>query len=110
MGKVLTDIQNAHGSFNPPITEGNKTLLTGKVPVATFMNYGTEFASITKGKGIMNLLVGGYYPCHNPNQVMERIDYNKDADPEYTSSSIFCSKGQGYSVPWDEVESKMHGL
>ncbi|MEH6953641.1 translation factor GTPase family protein [Neobacillus drentensis] len=110
MGKVLTDIRNAHGSFNPPITEGNKTLLTGKVPVATFMNYGPEFASITKGKGIMNLLVGGYYPCHNPNQVIERIDYNKDADPEYTSSSIFCSKGQGYSVPWDEAESKMHGL
>ncbi len=110
MGKVLTDIQNAHGSFNHPITEGNKTLLTGKVPVATFMNYGPEFDSITKGKGIINLIVGGYYPCHNPNQIMERIGYNKDADPEYTSSSIFCAKGQGYSVPWDEAESKMHCL
>ncbi|MFL6556896.1 MAG: GTP-binding protein [Bacillus sp. (in: firmicutes)] len=108
MGKVLTDIQNAHGSFNPPITEGNSTLLTGKVPVATFMNYGPVFASITQGKGTLNLVVGGYYPCHNPNQVMERINYNKDADAEYTSSSIFCSKGQGYSVPWDEAESKMH--
>ncbi|MFP5111946.1 GTP-binding protein [Bacillaceae bacterium C204] len=110
MGKVLTDIQNGHGSFNPPITDGNKTLLTGKVPVATFMNYGPEFASITQGKGTLNLVVGGYYPCHNPNEVMERINYNKDADPEYTSSSIFCSKGQGYSVPWDEVESEMHCL
>ncbi|WHY64736.1 TetM/TetW/TetO/TetS family tetracycline resistance ribosomal protection protein [Neobacillus sp. SuZ13] len=108
MGKVLTDIQNAHGSFNTPMIEGNKAILTGKVPVATFMNYGPEFASITQGKGTLNLVVGGYYPCHNPKAVMERINYNKDADPDYTSSSIFCSKGQGYSVPWDEVESEMH--
>lgn len=107
-GKVLTDIQNAHGSFSPPLTEGNKTLLTGKVPVATFMNYGPEFASITQGKGTLNLVVSGYYPCHNPKEVRERINYNKDADPEYTSSSIFCSKGQGYSVPWAEAESEMH--
>ncbi|MEH7072755.1 translation factor GTPase family protein [Neobacillus drentensis] len=110
MGKVLTDIQNAHGSFNTPIMEGNSTLITGKVPVATFMNYSQEFASITQGKGTLNLVVGGYYPCHNPSQVMERINYNKDADPEYTSSSIFCSKGQGYSLSWDEAEKEMHCL
>ncbi|WML44003.1 TetM/TetW/TetO/TetS family tetracycline resistance ribosomal protection protein [Neobacillus sp. PS3-40] len=110
MGKILTDIQNAHGSFEPPITDGNKTTLTGKVPVATFMNYSTEFASITQGKGIMNLVVGGYYPCHNQAQVIEKIGYNKNADPDYTSSSIFCSKGQGYSVPWDEAEKEMHSL
>jgi ribosomal protection tetracycline resistance protein len=108
MGKILTDIQNAHGSFEPPVSDGNKTILTGKVPVATFMNYRTEFASITQGKGILNLIVDGYYPCHNSVKVIERLNYNKNADPEYTSSSIFCSKGQGYSVPWDEVEEKMH--
>jgi ribosomal protection tetracycline resistance protein len=110
MGKILTDIQNAHGSFEPPITDGNKATLTGKVPVATFMKYSTEFASITQGKGIMNLVVGGYYPCHNQAQVIVKIGYNKNADPEYTSSSIFCSKGQGYSVSWDKAEGEMHGL
>ncbi|CAH2714843.1 Tetracycline resistance protein TetO [Neobacillus rhizosphaerae] len=110
IGKVLTDIQQAHGSFDPPITDGNKAILTGKVPVATFMNYGPEFASITQGKGILNLVVGGYYPCHNQTEVIERKSYNKDADPEYTSSSIFCSKGQGYSVSWDHAEAEMHGL
>ena len=110
MGKVLTDIQQAFGTFDPPMTKGNKATLTGMVPVATFMNYGPEFASITQGKGTMNLVVGGYYPCHNPNQVIERLNYNKDADPEYSSSSIFCSKGQGYTVQWDEAEAKMHCL
>ncbi|MFJ7726209.1 GTP-binding protein [Neobacillus sp. NPDC097160] len=108
LGKVLTDIQNFHGSFNPPDTIGNKAILTGKVPVATFMNYGPEFASITGGKGTMNLVFGGYYPCHNQEQVIEKLNYNKDADPEYSSTSIFCAKGQGYSVPWDQAEAEMH--
>ncbi|MFK9093640.1 GTP-binding protein [Bacillus salipaludis] len=108
LGKVLTDIQNFHGSFDPPETLGNKAILTGKVPVATFMNYGPEFASITGGKGSMNLVFGGYYRCHNPEQVIEKLHYNKNADPEYTSTSIFCEKGQGYSVPWDQAEAEMH--
>ncbi|WP_040209029.1 GTP-binding protein [Neobacillus jeddahensis] len=110
MGKILTDIQQAHGSFDTPITEGNKAILTGKVPVATFMNYGPEFASITQGKGILTLVFGGYYPCHNQKEVIEKINYNKEADPDYSSASIFCSKGQGYSVPWNEAEAKMHCL
>lgn len=110
LGKVLTDIQQSFGSFEPPMMDGNQAILTGKVPVATFMNYGPQFASLTQGKGMLNLVVGGYYPCHNQAEVIERNQYNKDADPEYTSSSIFCSKGQGYSVPWDQAEAKMHCL
>ncbi|WP_203363594.1 TetM/TetW/TetO/TetS family tetracycline resistance ribosomal protection protein [Bacillus sp. REN10] len=108
MGKVLADIQTAHGSFDPPTTEGNKAILTGKVPVATFMNYSTELAAFTQGKGRIHLSFGGYERCHNEAEIIEKIGYNKDTDPDYTSSSIFCSKGQGYSVPWDEVEGACH--
>jgi ribosomal protection tetracycline resistance protein len=110
LGKILTDIQNAHGSFEAPITEGEKAILTGKVPVITFMNYGPEFASITQGKGLLNLVFGGYHLCHNQDEVIEKLQYKKDADPDYTSTSIFCSKGQGYSVPWDLAEEEMHCL
>ncbi|WP_462413546.1 GTP-binding protein [Neobacillus sp. Marseille-QA0830] len=108
MGKVLTDIQTAHGTFDPPMTEGTKAVLTGKVPVATFMDYGPQFASLTQGKGTLNLFFGGYGPCHNATEVIEKINYNKAADPEYSSSSIFCSKGQAYTVPWEEAEIQMH--
>lgn len=108
MGKVLADIQTAHGSFEPPITDGDKATLIGKVPVVTFMHYSTELAAFTQGKGRIHLSFGGYDRCHNEAEVIEAIGYNKDADPDYTSSSIFCSKGQGYSVPWDQVEGACH--
>lgn len=108
MGKVLSDIQQAHGRFAPPEMEGGKTTIEGNVPVATFMNYSTEFAAFTHGKGTLRLLSGGYDFCHNEEEVITRIGYNKDADPEYTSASIFCAKGQGYKIAWDEAEAAMH--
>ncbi|WLR50820.1 TetM/TetW/TetO/TetS family tetracycline resistance ribosomal protection protein [Bacillus tianshenii] len=110
IGRVLSDIQTAHGHFNPPENIGDKVAVTGKVPVSTFMDYTTEFAAITQGKGSIRLVFGGYDRCHNEAEVIEKIGYNKDADPKYTSSSIFCSKGQGYTVPWDKAEAEMHGL
>lgn len=108
MGRVLTDIQKAHGRFDPPEFAGGKAVITGKVPVAAFMNYSAELAAFTQGKGTIQLMFGGYGECHNREEVMAKKAYNKDADPSYTSSSMFCSKGQAYSVPWDEAEQHMH--
>ncbi|MFC5601766.1 GTP-binding protein [Sporosarcina koreensis] len=110
IGRVLSDIQQASGNFAPPETIGENTVVTGRVPVATFMNYSTTFASFTNGKGALTLQFGGYDECHNPKEVIEAIGYNKDADPEYTSTSIFCAKGKGYPVPWYEAEAAMHLL
>ena len=89
---------------------GEQTVITGQVPVATFMDYSTTFASITGGKGALGLKFSGYDLCHNANEVIEKIGYDKNADPEYTSASIFCAKGKGYSVPWDEAKEAMHCL
>ena len=47
-------------------------------------------------------------PCHNSDNVIKDIGYDKNKDSEYTSSSIFCSKGVGYSVEASEVKSHMH--
>jgi ribosomal protection tetracycline resistance protein len=109
MGRVLSDIQQAHGRFDPPQSDGNKTILTGTVPVATFMDYNSKLSSFTQGKGSLSLTFAGYDVCHNEEEVIRRIRYNKDADAEYISSSIFCAKGQGYTVSWEEAEGMMHG-
>jgi translation elongation factor EF-G len=110
MGRVLTDIQKLNGTFDPPETVENRVIITGRGPVATFMNYSIELISFTKGKGSISLLVDGYDICHNETEVREISGYNKDADPEYTSNSIFCAKGAGFTVKADEVEEYMHCL
>ena len=108
MGRVLSDIQRLCGSFNPPEILEDRVTITGRGPVKTFMEYSTEVIAFSKGKGSINLTFDGYDICHNTEDVIEEIGYNRDADIEYTSNSIFCSKGQGYIVPWDRVEEEMH--
>nr|WP_286672254.1 TetM/TetW/TetO/TetS family tetracycline resistance ribosomal protection protein [Cohnella hashimotonis] len=110
MGRVLSDIQRASGQFEPPHTTDTHAIVTGRAPVATFMNYATELAAFTHGRGSIRCVFGGYGDCHNAQEVIDRKGYRKDADPLYTSSSIFCAKGSGYTVPWQEAEAKMHLL
>ncbi|MDP4163060.1 MAG: TetM/TetW/TetO/TetS family tetracycline resistance ribosomal protection protein, partial [Bacillota bacterium] len=103
LGRVLADLQTACGTFDPPQTTGDTAVVTGRVPVATFKNYSTTLASFTQGKGSITLVFGGYDRCYNEEEIIHNRNYNKDADPEYTSSSIFCAKGHGYTVTWDEA-------
>ena len=108
LGRVLSDIQKLNGSFETPETNINKVKIVGRGPVSTFMDYSLELVAFTKGKGNINLIFDGYDICHNTEEIINKREYNKNADIEYSSSSIFCSKGQGFVVPWNEVEKYMH--
>lgn len=108
IGRMMTDIQQAAGTFDDPVLTETDVVLTGRAPVATFMSYSTIFAAYTNGKGALTLQFDGYDVCHNAEEVITQIGYDKNADPEYSSSSIFCAKGKGYSVPWQEAQAAMH--
>ncbi|WP_155591021.1 elongation factor G [Lysinibacillus cavernae] len=108
IGRMMTDIQQASGTFDDPILTETNVVLTGRAPVATLMSYSTTFAAYTNGKGALILQFDGYDVCHNAEEVMAQIGYEKNADPEYSSSSIFCAKGKGYTVPWHEAQAAMH--
>lgn len=110
MGKIISDIQRLKGAFNAPETFENKVIITGRGPVANFMDYSMEFVSTTKGRGKINFIFDGYDTCHNEEEVIERIGYDKNADISYTSTSIFCSKGQSFLVKGEEAELYMHCL
>lgn len=110
IGRVLSDIQKMNGSFYEPINNGDNVVIKGRGPVSEFMNYGLEFVSFTKGKGSLSFSFDGYDFCHNEEEVIERKKYNKDSDIEYTSTSIFCSKGQSYLVKGKDVMEYLHCL
>lgn len=110
VGRIMTDISKLNGEFEAPVIIDEKVIINGRGPVSTFMDYHSNFVAFTNGKGVLNLTFSGYDHCHNPEEVIEMINYDKNADSEYTSSSIFCAKGKGYSVSWDEAEAAMHCL
>lgn len=108
MGRFISDIQKMKGEFNDPILTEEKVTITGIGPVETFRKYPLELQAISKGKARISLVFEGYLPCHNTEEVIDKIGYDRNKDPEYTSSSIFCAKGVGYEVKANEAKENMH--
>lgn len=108
IGRAMTDMSRMQGQFEAPETEGEMSVLTGQAPVALMREYGAELAAYTGGRGAMSLSLAGYFPCHNPEEVIETIGYDPDRDVKNTCDSVFCGHGAGYTVPWYEVEDRMH--
>ena len=108
VGRALADMPRLHAEFEPPASEGDMVLISGKAPVAALRGYAREVAAYTRGRGQLSCLPGGYAPCHNTDEVIAACGYDIDADTANTADSIFCSHGAGVLVRWDEVPEHMH--
>ena len=108
VGRALADMPRLHAEFEPPASEGDMALISGKAPVAALRGYAREVAAYTRGRGQLSCLPGGYAPCHNTDEVIAASGYDIDADTANTADSIFCSHGAGVLVRWDEVPEHMH--
>jgi small GTP-binding protein len=108
LGRALSDIERMYGRYQDPEFEGDWAILEGVAPVKTMMNYQIEVLSYTKGTGRCLFSLEGYEPCHNTDEVIEEKAYDPENDPRERSGSVFCKKGAGFYVPWDQVESFMH--
>ena len=93
LGRVLSDVERMHCQFDAPELTEHGAILLGRGPVSTLMGYSRELAAFTKGHGQISLTFDGYEPCHNTQEVVERIGYDKDRDIQNTSDSVFCSHG-----------------
>jgi len=107
-GRLVSDMQRMAAVSDAPQILQDRVLITGKGPARELMRYPQEFESLTKGKGRLSLTPAGYEPCHNPDEVVARIGYDRRRDRDNTSDSVFCAKGAGFTVKWDEAEHYMH--
>lgn len=108
VGRAMTDIQRMNGSFEPPQVDGDMAILIGRAPVATMNGYQVEVNAYTRGRGNLFCTLEGYKPCHNQEEVIKRIGYDSELDPDNPTGSVFCSHGEGFFVSWDQVEKYMH--
>lgn len=108
VGRAMSDIQRMHGTFQPPEIEGDMSVLTGSAPAATMRGYQTEVISYSRGQGRLFCEPKGYEPCHNAEEVINRMGYDAERDLDNPTGSVFCSHGAGFVVKWDQVEEYMH--
>ena len=108
VGRAMADIQRMNGRFEPPVKEGDMSVLSGSAPVAAMRDYQTEVISYTRGRGRLFCMLKGYSPCANAKEVIEAIGYDSESDLDNPTGSVFCAHGAGYVARWDQVEELMH--
>lgn len=107
-GRAMTDLERMQAEMTAPEIVGETAVLRGQAPVVCLQDYQIEVTAYTKGQGHLTCLPAGYAPCHNAEEVVERIGYDPEADTDNPSSSVFCAHGAGYLVPWYEAPDHMH--
>lgn len=110
IGRVISDIQKMNGEFDNPIINEDICIIEGRGPVSTLMDYPLEVISFSKGSGSVTFIFDGYDVCQNKSEVIANRGYDKDSDIEYTSNSIFCAKGESYTIKGKDAKGFMHCL
>ncbi len=108
IGRAMTDLEKMGATISAPEINGDMALLTGYAPVKEIRSYQRSVTSYTHGLGMLACSFRGYLECRNPDEVIEEIGYNCDADIENSADSVFCEHGAGFNVPWHQVTEYMH--
>lgn len=105
-GRVTGDLSRMGATLEGSEPLGGGMLLKGLAVYARMLDYQETFLSVTHGKGGFDCRMDHYEPCSEQEQVVKALGYQPLADD--TPDSVFCQKGAGYQVPWDEVRSHAH--
>ncbi|MCI5578268.1 MAG: NYN domain-containing protein, partial [Oscillospiraceae bacterium] len=100
--------QRMGAEFSQPMADNEHSIIEGRCPISEIQGYSADMTGYTHGTGRLSTVLDGYYPCHNQDEIVEKIGYNFQNDVENSADSIFCSHGAGYLVKWNEVPNKMH--
>lgn len=107
-GRALADLQRMGADFDAPVAEGDRAEIAGSAPASEIGSYALEVSAYSGGRGRLFLEYAGYRPCHNAEQVIADAAYDPVADLANTPDSVFCSRGAGYNVAWDQVPAQAH--
>lgn len=108
LGRAMSDVQRMHGNFDTPETDGGRSVLKGRAPVAAMRDYQKEVNAYTHGEGHLSCILDGYEPCHNAEEVISECGYDPEGDLENPTGSVFCAHGAGFVVPWNQVPEYAH--
>ncbi|MDY3930121.1 MAG: NYN domain-containing protein [Erysipelotrichaceae bacterium] len=108
LSRVLFDLETRECTFSIAEDNGDTSVITGKGPVRTMMDYQKDLTANTHGLGRLYASVSGYEKVKNQDAVIAEKNYDPDSDLRNPTGSVFCANGAGYFVPWTDVEKHMH--
>ena len=105
-GTLTGALSRMKATINAPEYDGEDVIVTGEAPWALFAPWQEDYMMLTHGRGTLRVWTARYAPCHNQQEIVEATGYNPLADD--SPDSVFCQKGAGFNVPWNEVRAWAH--
>lgn len=62
-GRVMNDLVQMRGTFEPPVLQGERMIIEGRLPLATSLDYPVSLSSYTKGRSTFTSFFAGYEPA-----------------------------------------------
>lgn len=62
-GRVMNDLVQMRGTFEPPVLQGERMIIEGRLPLATSLHYPVSLSSYTKGRSTFTSFFAGYEEC-----------------------------------------------
>ncbi|MFO7864700.1 MAG: translation factor GTPase family protein [Salinivirgaceae bacterium] len=89
LGAVTGDITQMRGTFDSPLMENGKFILTGLVPLSDFLDYPVKLSSLSGGKAKILYTLHSYKPCTDEKGVVRAF---KGISPLHTSKYILKAR------------------
>lgn len=105
-GSLAGALSRLQADVDVPEYDDDSVILRGECPYAVFAPWQEEFLSLTHGRGSLRVWMSRFAPCRDQQAIVDAAGYNPLADD--SPDSVFCSRGAGFVVPWNEVRNYMH--
>ena len=105
-GKITGDLTRMRANVEPPVYSGDMMEISGEATFREISGYGSSLTALTHGRGNLSYRLDHYEPARDAEEIIEKANYNPYEDD--SPDSVFCAKGAGFAVNWQEVPAYAH--
>lgn len=105
-GRLAGDMTRLRADCEPPAYAGDMVEISGQATFREISEYARNLAAQTHGRGALTYRLDHYTPARDADALVAESGYNPLADD--TTDSVFCAKGAGFVVHWQDVPAYAH--
>ena len=105
-GRLAGDMTRLRADCEPPAYAGDVVEISGQATFREISEYARNLAAQTHGRGALTYRLDHYTPARDADALVAESGYNPLADD--TPDSVFCAKGAGFVVHWQDVPAYAH--
>ena len=99
LGKIINEVTRMGGEYDSPVMLGDTSVIEAIVPAAESMDFPQKLASVSSGKGTVNVTFHGYRECRDGK---EHVSERRGVNPLDRSKWILWARG-AYQLSIDDM-------